>query len=174
MAFSRGAKALEPTPGGKRAVVLAPHSSHGSVCRRYSVTSGSTGGTSVTWSRRGFGSLPWSFAAHRSQVSGVSSMIRLTFSAGRSDLVSDRWSAYSVIDAARRQLCWAHLWPGWPPRLRPEGLLFGRAATFGGSDEGGFEELREFIPSLASSSATRASSSATCALSARFSSASSS
>ena len=155
MAFSRGAKALEPTPGGKRAVVLAPHSSHGSVCRRYSVTSGSTGGTSVTWSRRGFGSLPWSFAAHRSQVSGVSSMIRLTFSAGRSDRV-------------------APLWPGWPPRLRPEGLLFGRAATFGGSDEGGFEELREFIPSLASSSATRASSSATCALSARFSSASSS
>jgi hypothetical protein len=24
-------------------------------------------------------------------------------------LVSDRWSAYSFIDAARRQLCWAHL-----------------------------------------------------------------
>ena len=62
------------------------------------------------------------------------------------------------------------LCPGWPPRLRPDGFRFGLAATFGGSDEGGFEEFREFIPSRASSSATRAMSSATCALSARFSS----
>jgi transposase len=29
--------------------------------------------------------------------------------AGAGILVSDRWSAYSFIDAARRQLCWAHL-----------------------------------------------------------------
>jgi transposase len=29
--------------------------------------------------------------------------------AGAGVLVSDRWSAYNFIDAARRQLCWAHL-----------------------------------------------------------------
>ena len=60
--------------------------------------------------------------------------MRVRFSGGRSDRVVP--------------LC-----PGWPPGFRPEGFLLGRAATFGGSLEGGLDELREFVPSLASSAA---------------------
>jgi hypothetical protein len=45
---------------------------------------------------------------------------------------------------------------GLPPRARPELVRSGRSArTSGGSDDGGLPELREFSPSLASSSATR-------------------
>jgi hypothetical protein len=51
------------------------------------------------------------------------------------------------------------LWPGWPPRFRPEGEAGGRRLTFtaGGSDEGGFEELGEFWLSRASNSVIRRS-----------------
>src|SRR5262249_8272802 len=45
--------------------------------------------------------------------------------------------------------------PGWPPRLRPEGGVFGRAGVWGGSEEGGREELAEVWPSRASKSRMR-------------------
>ncbi len=148
----RGLKMLSVTPGGNGAVVLAPQSPHGSVCRarqrarlpvrrtnapgrRYSVTSGLIGGTSITCRRLGVGSSPRSGAPHSSHDGGLSSTILSTLSGGRSGRV-------------------VPLWPGWPPRFRPEGLFFGharqgrphirrsltfgRAATFGGSDDGGF------------------------------------
>src|SRR3954468_24690278 len=46
--------------------------------------------------------------------------------------------------------------PGWPPRFRPEGGAFGRTGAWGGSEEGGREELDESWPRRASSSQTRA------------------
>ncbi len=44
-------------------------------------------------------------------------------------LVSDRWSAYSFIDAARRQLCWAHLLRDfeWIAEFGAEATATGRA-----------------------------------------------
>jgi len=45
--------------------------------------------------------------------------------------------------------------PGCPPRFRPEGGAFGRAAAWGGSDEGAREELEEDWPSRASNSRLR-------------------
>ena len=54
------------------------------------------------------------------------------------------------------------LWPGWPPRFRPDGGTGGRRLTFtaGGSVEGGLEELVEFWLSRVSRSAIRFSSEA--------------
>ena len=49
------------------------------------------------------------------------------------------------------------LWPGWPPRFRPEGGRGGRrlAFTMGGSGEGGLDEFVEFWLSLCFHSAIR-------------------
>src|SRR5947209_14682368 len=46
--------------------------------------------------------------------------------------------------------------PGWPPRLRLDLRLAGGGLSCGWDDEGGLDELVESLPSLASSSATRA------------------
>ena len=42
-------------------------------------------------------------------------------------------------------------WPGCPPRFLPEGGAGGRRFTEGGSDEGGLEELVEFLLTRSSS-----------------------
>src|SRR5688500_13616397 len=47
--------------------------------------------------------------------------------------------------------------PGCPPRFLPEAGAGGRRLTEGGSEEGGLEELVEFLLSLSSRSATRRS-----------------
>jgi hypothetical protein len=44
--------------------------------------------------------------------------------------------------------------PGWPPRFRPEGGFLGRAATLGGSLDGGLDEFLESIPRRACRAAT--------------------
>jgi hypothetical protein len=119
IALMRGLKTLSVTPGGSGGVVLAPQSQHVRVCLRYSMTSGLIGGTSITCRRFGFGSSPRSGAPHSSHDGGLMSTILSTLSGERS---------WRVVP----------LWPGWPPRFRPDGFLFGRAATFGGSDDGGF------------------------------------
>jgi hypothetical protein len=46
-------------------------------------------------------------------------------------------------------------WPGWAPRLRPEGSLQRFGVLVGGSELGGAEELRELRFSLRSSWAIR-------------------
>jgi Family of unknown function (DUF6444) len=52
---------------------------------------------------------------------------------------------------------------GWPPRLRPDWGLDDGGLACGCVVEGGFDELVESLPSLASNSAMRASCLATCA-----------
>jgi hypothetical protein len=64
-------------------------------------------------------------------------------------MISSTYSTGSSMRNARR--C-----PGWPPRLRPEGTARRFAGTWGGSDDGGREELEKCWPSLTSSSRTRA------------------
>ena len=48
MAATRGPKLPGGIPAGQPAAVAAPQAPQTSVCRRYSVTTGRTGGTSVT------------------------------------------------------------------------------------------------------------------------------
>src|SRR3954462_7727126 len=48
-------------------------------------------------------------------------------------------------------------WPGCPPRFLPEAGAGGRRLTEGGAEEGGLEELVEFLPSCSSRSAIRSS-----------------
>src|ERR1022692_3286775 len=55
-------------------------------------------------------------------------------------------------------------WPGWPPRLRPDLGLDDGSLACECVVEGGFDELVGSLPSLASSSAMRASCLAMCAV----------
>jgi len=48
-------------------------------------------------------------------------------------------------------------WPGCPPRFLPEAGVGGGRLTEGGSEEGGFDELVEFLPIRSSRSAIRRS-----------------
>jgi len=48
-------------------------------------------------------------------------------------------------------------WPGWPPRFLPEAGAGGGRLTEGGSEEGGLDELVEFLPIRSSRSAIRRS-----------------
>ena len=74
-----------------------------------------------------------------------------TTSAGRRQA---RHDDLALLDGDQGPFVFAR--PGWPPRLRPLGRLARGGLACGCVVEGGKEELVEFLPSLASSSATRA------------------
>jgi hypothetical protein len=93
----------------------------------YSVIIGRTGGTSVTWWRRGVGSLPRSPAPHRRHWRGFTGTTASTSATGTS-----------------ARACAA--WPGWAPGRRPEAGGRGRSALSGSLD-GGRDEFWELCPS---------------------------
>src|SRR3954447_7505353 len=138
MARSRGPKAPRGTPGGRVAQVEVRQRGHFRRWSRYSSTVGWTGGTSATWCRIGSGSSPCNTWWHQRHWGGLQSMTWRTCSGGASGRACRRW-------------------PGCPPRLLPEAGVGGRRLTEGGSEEGGLEELVEFLLSLSSRSAIRRS-----------------
>src|SRR3989304_5685206 len=90
----------------------------------------------------GCGSSPNSKVPHVAQLTGLSTTIWLTDSTGLSDRPCPGW-------------------PVCPPAFRPEGGGFGRGGALGGSDDGGFDELRDVWLTRSSSSARRFWSAAT-------------
>src|SRR3954451_7470596 len=136
MARSRGPKAPRGTPGGRVAQVEVRQRGHTRRWSRYSSTTGVTGGTSATWCRIGSGSSPDRSVRHQRHSGGLQSMTWRSCSGGTSGR-----------DLRR---C-----PGCPPRFLPEAGTGGRLLTEGGSEEGGLEELVEFLLSFSSRSAIR-------------------
>jgi hypothetical protein len=138
MARSRGPNAPWGTPGGRVAQVEVRHRGHAGRWGRYSSTTGRTGGTSATWWRIGSRSSPARASPHQRHRGG---------------LHSKTWRSCSGGTSGRAWRCR----PGCPPRFLPEAGVGGRRLTEGGSDEGGLEELVEFLPSRSSRSAIRPS-----------------
>jgi len=134
MATRRGPKTPRGTPTGHDGAVATPHWAHASVCSWYSVIVGRTGGTSVTWCRRGVGSLPRKRAPHRRHWRGFTGTTASTSPSGTS---TRAWAA----------------WPGWAPGRRPEAGRRGRS-TRGGSVEGGRDEFREVCSNRSVKAAT--------------------
>ena len=133
-ARSRG-PSCPSTPAGRSPQVVTPRPGQRRRCRRYSVTTGATGGSSVTWCRSGAGPRPARGRAHRRQAAGLHSR------------------TMSGIPAKARSCSGC---PGGPPGFLPDFGFGGARLTAGGSDDGGRDELVEFRLSLASRSATRA------------------
>src|SRR4051794_27242356 len=138
MARSRGPNAPRGTPGGGVAQVEVRHRGHVRRWGRYSSTTGWTGGSSATWCRIGSVSPPCDGWWHQRHSGGLQSMTCRSRAGGTSGRAWRRW-------------------PGCPPRFLPEGGAGGRRLTEGGSEEGGLEELVEFLLSRSSNSAIRRS-----------------
>src|SRR5512143_3719422 len=138
MARSRGPNAPVGTPGGKVAQVEVPHRGQRRRGSRYSSTTGWMGGTSATWCRSGSGSSPCNSWPHQRHSCGWHSIPCRSCSGG-----------------TKTRGWWRG--PGCPPRFFPEGGAGGRRLTEGGSEDGGLEELVEFLLSRSSKSAIRCS-----------------
>jgi hypothetical protein len=136
MARTRGPYwAGAPTPAGTAAIVVVPHRQR-RCCRRCSVTRSCTGGksktcrtsTDVTGARRNEPAQPWQARGRCVNTSSGESTCR------------------NVKPGS----------PGCFPGARSEDSRRERGGAFPGpSDDGGFEDVREFLRSNASNSATR-------------------
>src|SRR3954453_21956826 len=138
MARSRGSNAPVGTPGGKVAQVEVRQRRHVKRWSRYSSTTGWTGGSSATWCRIGSGSSPCNGRWHQRHWGGLESV------------------TWRGCLGGKRGRAWRR-WPGWPPRFLPEAGAGGGRLTEGGSEEGGLDELVEFLLSFSSRSAIRCS-----------------
>src|SRR4051794_16396383 len=111
-----------------------------------SVTTAWTLGSSANWCQTGWGSAAegrrGSGAWQPSQWVGTGAIVCWSRSGGR-----------------RRR--WWPLWPGWPPVLRPVGLLTTAGGAAGGLAEGGSDESEALAPRRAWRSLTRRSNSST-------------